>query len=235
MTARILLSGGGTGGHVTPALATAQALKALRPDLEVEFAGTADRLEATLVPAAGWRLHTVPARPLRRSLSPSNLAVPAVVLSSALSLRRLMRARGVVAAAAFGGYTAGPLAAAALLARIPLVLHEQNAVPGLANRVAARWARKVAISVPGVERRFPHPERVVFTGNPVRAEVRRVAASDLQALRVEAAATFGLRPDLRTLLVFGGSLGAERLNSAVVGAAAGLAALGDVQVVHAAG
>lgn len=235
MTPRIVLSGGGTGGHITPALATAQALKALRPDLDVEFVGTADRLEATLVPAAGWRLHTVRSRPLRRKVSLSNLAVPAVVLSSALTLRRLLRERGVLAAGAFGGYTAGPLAAAARLAGVPLVLHEQNAVPGLTNRIAARWARRVAISVPGVEHRFPHPDRVVFTGNPVRAEVRGLASADREALRAEAAAAFGLRPDRRTLLVFGGSLGAERLNSAAVGAAASLAALGDVQVLHAAG
>jgi UDP-N-acetylglucosamine--N-acetylmuramyl-(pentapeptide) pyrophosphoryl-undecaprenol N-acetylglucosamine transferase len=229
-TPRILLTGGGTGGHVTPALATAHALRRLRPDVEVEFAGTADKLEATMVPADGWPFHVVAARPLRRQLTPANLAVPFVVAQAASQARRLIRERGVVAACTFGGYTSGPLALGARLAGVPLVLHEQNAVPGLANRIAARWARTVAVSVPGVEGAFPHPDRVVFTGNPVRADL---AEADLAALRGEAAAAFDLDPDRPTLLVFGGSLGARRINDAVVGAAAHLPA--EVQVLHAAG
>jgi UDP-N-acetylglucosamine--N-acetylmuramyl-(pentapeptide) pyrophosphoryl-undecaprenol N-acetylglucosamine transferase len=232
MTVRLLLTGGGTGGHVTPALATGHALAALRPDVEVEFAGTADKLEARLVPADGWTFHPVRARPVRRSLAPANLAVPVVVLGAALQVRRLIRERGVVAACAFGGYTSGPLALGARLAGVPLVLHEQNAVPGLANRLAARWATAVAVSVPEVSESFPHPERVVFTGNPVRADL---AAADLRSLREEAAAAFGLDPGRRTVLVFGGSLGARRVNDAIVGAAARFAEPAAVQVLHAAG
>jgi UDP-N-acetylglucosamine--N-acetylmuramyl-(pentapeptide) pyrophosphoryl-undecaprenol N-acetylglucosamine transferase len=231
-TPRILLTGGGTGGHITPALATANALRRLRPDVEVEFAGTADRMESRMVPADGWPFHVVAARPLRRAMTPSNLAVPFVILRAAGQARRLIRDRGVVAACVFGGYTSGPLALGARLAGVPLVLHEQNAVPGLANRIAARWARTVAVSVPGVADAFPHPERVVFTGNPVRADL---AEADLASLRAEAADAFDLDPDRTTLLVFGGSLGARRLNDAVLGAAARLTAAGDVQVLHAAG
>jgi UDP-N-acetylglucosamine--N-acetylmuramyl-(pentapeptide) pyrophosphoryl-undecaprenol N-acetylglucosamine transferase len=229
---RILLTGGGTGGHVTPALATAHALRTLRPDVEVEFAGTADKLEARLVPADGWPFHEVAARPFRRSASPSNLAVPAVVARAALQVRRLIRERGVVAACVFGGYTSGPLAVGARLAGVPLVLHEQNAVPGLANRIAARWARTVAVSVPGVASSFAHPERVVFTGNPVRGDL---VAADLGALREEAAAAFGLDPARRTLLVFGGSLGARRLNDAVLAAAGRFPQPDQVQILHATG
>jgi UDP-N-acetylglucosamine--N-acetylmuramyl-(pentapeptide) pyrophosphoryl-undecaprenol N-acetylglucosamine transferase len=231
-TPRILLTGGGTGGHITPALATAHAIRRLRPDVEVEFAGTADKLEARMVPADGWPFHVVAARPLRRQLTPSNLAVPFVVLKAAAQARRLIRERGVVAACVFGGYTSGPLALGARLAGVPLVLHEQNAVPGLANKIAARWAHTVAVSVPGVADAFPHPDRVVFTGNPVRADL---VEADLPALRAEAAAAFDLDPARRTLLVFGGSLGARRLNDAVVGAAPRLTAPEGVQILHAAG
>lgn len=231
-TPRILLTGGGTGGHIIPALATAHALRRLRPDVEVEFAGTAERMEARLVPADGWPFHEIEARPLRRELTAANLAVPAVVVRAALRLRRLIDERGVVAACVFGGYTSGPLAVGARLAGIPLVLHEQNAVPGLANRIAARWARTVAVSVPGVSEAFPHPDRVVFTGNPVRDDL---ADADLDALRGRAAEAFGLDPERRTLLVFGGSLGAARINDAVLGAGPRLDAPEGVQILHAAG
>jgi UDP-N-acetylglucosamine--N-acetylmuramyl-(pentapeptide) pyrophosphoryl-undecaprenol N-acetylglucosamine transferase len=231
-TPRILLTGGGTGGHISPALATAHAIRDLRPDVEVEFAGTADRLEAELVPADGWPFHPVEARPLRRALTPANLAVPFVIAKAALQVRRLIRERGVRAACVFGGYTSGPLAAGARLAGVPLVIHEQNAVPGLANKVAARWAATVAVSVPGVADAFPHPDRVVFTGNPVRAELLE---ADLAALRGEAAAAFGLDPARPTLLVFGGSLGAQRINDAVLGAARRLGEGTGLQVLHAAG
>jgi UDP-N-acetylglucosamine--N-acetylmuramyl-(pentapeptide) pyrophosphoryl-undecaprenol N-acetylglucosamine transferase len=229
---RILLTGGGTGGHVTPALATADAIRLLRPDLQVEFVGTERGLESRLVPAAGYRLHTVEARPLRRSASPSNLAVPVVIARAAWSARRLVRERDVAVACVFGGYTSGPLAVGARLAGVPLVLHEQNAVPGLANRVAARWARSVAVSVPGVADAFPHPDRVVFTGNPVRADLARI---DREALRGEAAQAFGLDADRRTLLVFGGSLGARTINDAVLGATGRWGDPARLQILHAAG
>jgi UDP-N-acetylglucosamine--N-acetylmuramyl-(pentapeptide) pyrophosphoryl-undecaprenol N-acetylglucosamine transferase len=229
---RILLTGGGTGGHVTPALAAAAALRELRPDVEVEFVGTQRGLESRLVPAAGYRLHTVEARPLQRSLSPKNLAVPFVIARAAQRVRRLIAERGVVTTCVFGGYTSGPLAVAARLARVPLVIHEQNAVPGMANRIAARWATTVAVSVPGVAEQFPKPERVLFTGNPVRADL---LSADLRALRAEAATAFGLDPQRRTLLVFGGSLGARRINDAVVGAADRWGTPERLQILHAAG
>lgn len=230
--ARILLAGGGTGGHITPALATAEALRAARPDIEVEFVGTTRGLESRLVPAAGWRMHEVDAASLRRSLSLSNLRVPLVVLAAARRVVRLVRERNVVAACVFGGYVSGPLAVAARRARIPLVLHEQNAIPGLANRIASRWADSVAVAVEAAADRFPAARRVVVTGNPVRANL---AGADLAALRGEALDAFGLVPDRQTLLVFGGSLGARRINDAVIGAAGRWAQPGRLQVLHAAG
>lgn len=228
----VLLAGGGTGGHIAPALATAEALAAARPDLAVEFVGTARGLESRMVPAAGWRLHTVEALPLRRGLSLSLLRVPPVVWRAARAVRHLAAERDVVAACAFGGYTAGPLALAARLSGVPLVVHEQNAVPGLANRIAARWAAAVALSVPGTGGGFARAARVEVTGNPVRASL---AAADLSSLRAEAAAAFGLDPARRTLLVFGGSQGARRLNDAVVASAGRWPDPERLQVLHAAG
>jgi UDP-N-acetylglucosamine--N-acetylmuramyl-(pentapeptide) pyrophosphoryl-undecaprenol N-acetylglucosamine transferase len=227
----VLLAGGGTGGHIAPALATAEALRAERPDLTVEFVGTARGMEARMVPAEGWTLHTVEALPLRR-ISPALLRVPFVLGRAALTVRALMRERGVVAACVFGGYTSGPLALAARLAGVPLVVHEQNAVPGLANRIASRWASAVALSVPGTGARFAHPERTTVTGNPVRAEIAR---ADLAALRAEAVDAFGLDPARRTLLVVGGSQGADRLNDAVLASAGRWPDPAGLQVLHVAG
>lgn len=237
MTRRVLFAGGGTAGHVTPALATAAALLALPEvaragDVEVEFVGTRTKIESRMVPDAGYRLHQVAVQPLARRLSPALLSAPIAVLRAAWGVARVIRDRDVVAAAAFGGYVSGPLALAALLTRTPLVIHEQNAVPGLANRIAGRWARAVAASVDGTEPRFPRPQRVTVTGNPVRADLLAAASG---AGRERALQAFGLSPERRTLLVFGGSLGARRLNTALVGAAGGLDELGDVQVLHATG
>lgn len=225
---RVLVSGGGTGGHVNPALATAAALAAAGAD--VGFVGTEHGLERRLVPAAGFPLRTVPAAALRgQRLGAVRAAV--TVARAGLGLARAMRAEGIDAAVTFGGYTAGPLATAAGLTRTPLVIHEQNAVPGLANRLAARWAAAVAISVPGVAGRFPRPERVHLTGNPVRADLAPGALPD----RREAAARLGLDPQRPTLLVFGGSLGARRLNDAVLAATPRWAEPERLQVLHAAG
>lgn len=225
---RVLLSGGGTAGHVNPALATAAALAAAGAD--VQFVGTARGLEQRLVPAAGYPLHTVPARPLRGRRAGAALAA-ATALRAGARVARLIRRERIDAAVTFGGYTAGPLAMGAWLARTPLVIHEQNAVPGLANRIAARWAAAIAVSVPGVAGRFPRPDRVHVTGNPVRADLD---ASRLPS-RHEAASRLGLDPGRRTLLVFGGSLGARRLNDAVLDAAARWAEPERLQVLHAAG
>lgn len=230
--ATVLLAGGGTGGHVFPSLAVAEALRATRPDLRVEFVGTSRGLESRLVPQAGWTLHTVGALPLARRLSPSTLRLPVVALRAARAVGELIRTRGVVAGCGLGGYVSVPLALAARRARIPLVLHEQNAVPGLANRLASRWADAVAVSFPDSAQRFPRSDRVVVTGNPVRPGL---AGVDRAALRAEALAAFDLDPERSTLLVFGGSQGARRINEAVVASAALWAAPERLQILHATG
>lgn len=237
----VLVAAGGTGGHVFPGLATAAALRRAHPDLAVEFVGTAERLEATLVPAAGYTLHTVPAMAWSRTLSPLTLKLPWVLGRAVGQVRRLIATRRVIAAVGFGGYTSVPLAVAARLTGIPLVVHEQNAVVGLANRLAGRIAAAVAVSFPQTAGDFPGI-RTVVTGNPVRPDLLvadTAGEADLQAarraLRPEGLAAFGLDPARQTLLVFGGSQGARRINQAVTGSAGLWTAPGDLQILHATG
>ncbi|HUH07461.1 MAG TPA: undecaprenyldiphospho-muramoylpentapeptide beta-N-acetylglucosaminyltransferase [Egibacteraceae bacterium] len=230
---RILIAGGGTGGHVVPALATAAALAELYPQVEVEFVGTARGLESRLVPEAGWPLHLISAAPFQRRLSLSALRAPLALAFAARDALRLVKGPPRAAAAAvFGGYVSAPLAVAAGLARIPLVVHEQNAIPGLANRLAARWAQAIAVSFPDSAARLGHVDRVTVTGNPVRPGL---AELDAGARRSEAMAAFDLDPGRRTLLVFGGSQGARRINSAAVGAAPLWSEPRGLQVLHATG
>lgn len=230
MSGLVLLAGGGTGGHVFPSLAVAAALH--DAGFAVEFVGNPRGLEARLVPEAGWTLHPVETQALARKLSLRTLRLPFTVLRATRSVIALIREREVVAACVFGGYVSVPLALAARRTRTPLVVHEQNAVPGLANRLAAQWAETVAVSVPGSAERFGDPDRVALTGNPVRPGLADV---DLASARPEALAAFDLDPDRRTLLVFGGSQGARTLNDATVGSLGHWKQPEQLQILHVAG
>lgn len=232
MSTRILFAGGGTAGHVFPAVAVARAVVELAPSVEPVFAGTADRLEDRLVPASGFRMHHVAALPLPRRLSPGLLKVPGGLRAAVRRCQEILREEGAVAAVTFGGYVSFPASRAAHLAGLPLVIHEQNALPGLANRFAGRWASRIAVTFPGSAERFAHPDKVVVTGNPVRDDL---LALDLEARRAQARTSFGLDPDTSTLLVFGGSQGARSLNRAIVRAHGLWAAPGQLQILHAAG
>ncbi len=223
---RVLLAGGGTAGHTSPLLATADALRDLEPGVEIVALGTPRGLETRVVPRAGYPLELVPPVPLPRRPSVDLLRVPG-------RLRRTVQATGAVfdrvqpdVVVGFGGYVSVPAYVVARRRRIPLVVHEQNALPGLANRLGARWTTHVACSFPDTP--LPHATMV---GLPVRRAVSRL---DRRAQRAEARAAFGLHPDLPTVLVFGGSQGARRLNQAVSGAAEQLGAAG-VQVLHVTG
>lgn len=230
MTQRILVAGGGTAGHVFPSIAVALELTRMG-DLEPVFVGVGDRLEGRLVPQAGFRLHEIPAVPVPRRPSPALLRLPSGIRRAVAACEQVIEREGVQAAVTFGGYVSFPASRAAVKRGLPLVVHEQNAVPGLANRIASRWADRIAVSFPGSADRFRHRERCAVTGNPVREEMLSV---DLAARRAAAQEAFGLGPEMPTVLVFGGSQGARRLNQAVVGAHRELAEQG-VQVLHAAG
>jgi len=227
MTIDVLLVGGGTAGHVIPAIATAQALLASRPELRVAFAGLAGGIEDRLVDAAGLDFRAVQAVPLPRRPTAALLQVPSRLRRAVKKARRLLEDEEVRVVVAFGGYVSLPLALAAR-GRVPLIVHEQNSRPGLTNRLAARFARGVAVSFPASIDRFPHPERCAFTGNPVQ---QRIHDLDRVGLRASSREQLGLAVDRRTLLVFGGSQGARSINTAVVEAIAAWQQLG-VQVLH---
>ncbi|WP_233517452.1 undecaprenyldiphospho-muramoylpentapeptide beta-N-acetylglucosaminyltransferase [Geodermatophilus marinus] len=221
----VVLAGGGTGGHIEPMLALADAL-ARRPGPRVTCLGTARGLETRLVPARGYDLRLIPPVPLPRRPTPDLLRVPGRVLRAVAETRALLRELDADVVVGFGGYVALPAYLAARRERVPVVVHEQNALPGLANRIGARLAARVAVTTPGTPLRGG-----VHVGMPLRTAISRL---DRAAARAEARAAFGLDADRPTLLVFGGSQGAASLNRAATGTAGALTAAG-VQVLHARG
>ncbi|WP_436698291.1 undecaprenyldiphospho-muramoylpentapeptide beta-N-acetylglucosaminyltransferase [Nocardioides sp. BYT-33-1] len=220
---RILLAGGGTAGHTSPLLATADALRRLDPGAEITCLGTPRGLENRVVPAAGYPLRLVPPVPLPRKPGKDLALVPQRLrgaVKAALDVIDDVRPDVIVG---YGGYVSMPAYVAARRRRLPLVVHEQNALPGIANKVGARVAARVAVSFPATPLRGAE-----YVGLPIR---RMISTLDRAAVRAEARAFFGLDPDLPTLVVTGGSQGARRLNQAVTGAAAALGSAG-VQVLH---
>ena len=223
---KVLVAGGGTAGHVFPALALARWL-ADEHGAEVRFAGTSTGQEAHLVPEAGFPFDPVDARPLRRDLSLETLTAPIAAVRSVSECRPLVERADVVVG--MGGYVSVPVGLAAVRARRPLVLHEQNAVPGLANRLLAHRARTVALAFEEAAARLPRRSRTVLTGNPVRDRVLAVVA-ERETLAKEALAEFELESGRRTLVVFGGSQGALHVNAVAVDAIEHLRDREDLQV-----
>jgi UDP-N-acetylglucosamine--N-acetylmuramyl-(pentapeptide) pyrophosphoryl-undecaprenol N-acetylglucosamine transferase len=222
----VLLAGGGSAGHTSPLLATADALQRLAPGIRITCLGTRERIEAQIIPAAGYPLEFVPSVPLPRRPGVDLLRVPGrlrAARNAALEVVDRIRPDVVVG---FGGFVSVPAYLAARKRRLPLVVHEGNTVPGIANKLGARFTTHVATSFP--ETALPH---ATYVGLPIR---RMIATLDRAAHRDEARKAYGLRPDLPVLLVTGGSQGAASLNRAVLGAATALAAAG-VQVLHVTG
>ncbi|HEY8457926.1 MAG TPA: undecaprenyldiphospho-muramoylpentapeptide beta-N-acetylglucosaminyltransferase [Actinopolymorphaceae bacterium] len=223
----IVLAGGGSAGHISPALALAAALRRTDPEIGLTFLGTEEGLEARLVPQAGYELAFIPRVPLPRDLTPRLLTVPGRLAEAVRVAAGVISRVDADVVVGMGGYVAMPAYLAARRLRVPVVVHEQNARPGIANRFAARFVTThVAVSFPGTPLRHAK-----YLGLPIR---REIATLDRAAKRAEARAAFGLDPDRPTLLVTGGSQGAVRLNQAVAGAAASLAEAG-IQVLHATG
>ncbi|EHR51911.1 undecaprenyldiphospho-muramoylpentapeptide beta-N-acetylglucosaminyltransferase [Saccharomonospora marina XMU15] len=221
----VVVAGGGTAGHIEPALALADAVKRLRPDANVVALGTPRGLENQLIPARGYGLELVPPVPLPRKPTMELLRLPLKVRDSVKRTRQVLDRVGADVVVGFGGYVALPAYLAAR-GRIPIVVHEANKHPGLANKVGARFAARVAVGVRGT----PLPGAEVV-GIPLR---RTITTLDRAGLRARARQHFGLDPDVPVLLVFGGSQGARSLNTAVSGAARELADAG-VGVLHAHG
>ncbi|MDT9594509.1 undecaprenyldiphospho-muramoylpentapeptide beta-N-acetylglucosaminyltransferase [Nocardioides zeae] len=223
---RVLLAGGGTAGHTSPLLATADALTRRDPATEILCVGTARGLETRVVPAAGHELALIPPVPLPRRPNADLAMVPKRLRAAVKEAGAVIDRFGPDVVVGYGGYVSMPVYLAARRRRLPLVVHEQNALPGIANKVGARVAQRVAVSFPDT----PLP-RATYVGLPIR---QMISTLDRGALRAEARARFGLDPDLPTLLVTGGSQGARRLNQAVAASAGALGAA-RVQVLHVVG
>ncbi|MGO0576337.1 undecaprenyldiphospho-muramoylpentapeptide beta-N-acetylglucosaminyltransferase [Ornithinimicrobium panacihumi] len=223
MTLSVVLAGGGSAGHVNPLLATAEALRRRVPDVRIAVLGTAEGLEARLVPERGHDLRLVPKVPFPRRPSKAALGFPGALLRAIGAASSVITEVDADVVVGFGGYVATPAYLAARKAGVPIVIHEQNARPGLANRLGARVSRTVGTTFASTD--LPHAVRV---GLPLRDEIRDL---DRAASRAEGLEHFGLQADRPTLLVFGGSLGAQRLNTAFADAGQDLLDAG-VQVLH---
>ncbi|MBA3781817.1 MAG: undecaprenyldiphospho-muramoylpentapeptide beta-N-acetylglucosaminyltransferase [Nocardioides sp.] len=222
----VLLAGGGSAGHTSPLLATADALRRLAPETVITCLGTREGLEARLVPEAGLPLEFVPRVPLPRRPGADLFRVPGRLRAARRAAVEVVDRVRPDVVVGFGGYVSVPAYLAARSRGLPLVVHEGNAIAGVANKLGARFTSHVATSFPDTA--LPH---ATYIGLPIR---RMISTLDRAALRDEALAHFGLSADLPTLLVTGGSQGAARINGAVSQAAPALAAA-DIQVLHVVG
>lgn len=224
---RILLTGGGTGGHVFPAIAIADAIKAMRPDAAFLFVGAQGKMEMERVPQAGYLIEGLNVAGFQRGISWTsvrrNISFPFKLLSSSLKAKRIVRRFQPDVVIGTGGYASGPVMRAAQSLGIPTLIQEQNSYPGMTNRILAKNAARICVAYDGMEAYFP-AGKVIFTGNPVRQDILSLSGKREEAIRY-----FGLDPAKKTLFLTGGSLGARTLNQAMEAGHALLAAQTDIQ------
>ena len=206
---KVLIGGGGTGGHVFPAIAIAQAIKKLAPNTEILFVGAKDKLEMEKVPAAGFEIVGLPAAGFQRKLSFKNITFFFKLAACMLKSRKIVRDFKPDVAVGVGGYASGPILRAAAKKNVPVVLQEQNSHAGVTNKILAKKAVKIFTSYHGMEKYFD-AEKIEFAGNPVRSDIVECVAS-----KQEAREQLGLDKDKKTILVIGGSLGAATINKSV--------------------
>ncbi len=206
---RFILSGGGTGGHIYPAIAIANELKKRHPDAEFLFVGAKDKMEMEKVPAAGYKIEGLWISGLQRKLTVKNLMFPFKLINSLLRARKIVNRFKPHVAIGTGGYASGPLVQMAAKKDVPCVLQEQNSYAGITNKLLAKHAKKICVAYDDMERFFPK-DKIVKTGNPIRADLVDSTVDKKEAVR-----HFGLDREKKTLLVLGGSLGARRINQLV--------------------
>lgn len=209
---RLIVSGGGTGGHIFPALSIANAVKAKCPEAEILFVGAENRMEMQRVPAAGYQIVGLPVSGFDRKNLLKNIAVLWRLMKSRRKARRIIRDFGPHVAVGVGGYASGPTLKEAGAMGIPTLLQEQNSYAGVTNKLLAKQAHCICVAYEGMERFFPK-EKIKLTGNPVRQNLLDAAITHDEAVK-----TFGLDPKKKTVLLVGGSLGARTLNESMLGA-----------------
>lgn len=210
MSVKVIISGGGTGGHIFPAISIADALKKALPECEILFVGASGRMEMERVPAAGYKIEGLPVAGFQRRITWKNVTFFFKLASSMMKARRIVRRFKPDVAVGVGGYASGPVLRAAASMGVATLIQEQNSFPGVTNRILSRKADSICVAYPGMERFFP-AEKISFTGNPVRRDLTNNV--DLK----EANKEFGLNSELPTILVIGGSLGAGSINKGISG------------------
>lgn len=206
---KFILSGGGTGGHIYPAIAIANELKKRFPEAEFLFVGAKDKMEMQKVPQAGYAIKGLWIAGLQRKLTLQNALFPIKLLSSLWESRKILKSFKPDVVIGTGGFASGPLLNVANSLNIPTLIQEQNSYPGITNKLLSKKAAKICVAYENLERFFPK-EKMILTGNPVRQDL-----IDVSSKREEAIAFFKLDPKKKTLLVLGGSLGARRINQLI--------------------
>ncbi len=225
---KIILSGGGTGGHIYPALTIADQLKKLKPDAEIIFVGTRQGLEKDIIPRYGYTLKFIDVAGFNRSFSLETFRSAGKLFIGIYDARRVLSEVKPDLVIGTGGYVCGPVVFMAALKNIPTCIQEQNALPGVTNKILSRYVKKVFLGYQEAARYLPAKTTVEYTGNPVREEI-------LTKNRKVAIAELGLDPEKKTILVSGGSRGAKSINKAMLDAEMILSGRHDVQVLHATG
>jgi UDP-N-acetylglucosamine--N-acetylmuramyl-(pentapeptide) pyrophosphoryl-undecaprenol N-acetylglucosamine transferase len=218
---RLIVSGGGTGGHIFPAIAIANAFRERYPDADILFVGAKGRMEMTRVPDAGYKITGLWISGLQRKLTFSNMMFPIKVLVSYLKARSIVKQFKPDAVVGTGGYASGPIMIAATRAKVPAIIQEQNSFAGLANKQVAGKVNRICVAYDGMDKYFPK-DKIVHTGNPVRKDILSV-----ENKRAQAFTHFELDPAIKTLLIIGGSLGARTINESII---QGIDKLVDAQV-----
>jgi len=206
---KVIISGGGTGGHIFPAIAIANAIKKMNPQSDILFIGAKGRMEMEKVPQAGYDIIGLPIQGIQRKLSVKNLLLPFKLLSSLMQSRKIMRSFKPDVAVGVGGYASGPLLYISTSMKIPSLIQEQNSYAGVTNKILAKRVNKICVAYEGMETFFPK-EKIIVTGNPVRKEVVTNVVPKNEALNF-----FGLKEGVKTVLVVGGSLGAGVINNSI--------------------
>ena len=208
---KIIICGGGTGGHVFPAISIADELRSRLDDADILFVGAKDRMEMEKVPEAGYKIIGLPVEGFHRKFSLANFRVLVKLMSSLQMARKIIKEFNPHVVVGVGGYASGPMLRTAARRGIPTLIQEQNSYAGLTNRLLARRARKICVAYGGMEKYFPHG-KIVLAGNPVRDVIRKIRSEGDRAM---ARKEFGLDEEARVILVIGGSLGARSINTAV--------------------
>lgn len=222
---RIIISGGGTGGHVFPAIAIADALREISPEVNILVVGAKGKIEMTEVPAAGYSIKGITIAGFQRGQFFKNILLPFKLLSGMVAAWRIVASFKPDIAVGVGGYASGPVLKMCSFMGIPYVLQEQNSFAGVTNRMLAAGAALICVAYDGMERFFPS-DKIKFTGNPVRKSLVHAKYTRLEALE-----KFGLPPAKHTVLVFGGSLGAKSINAALISAHSELATMKDTHII----